>query len=216
MESFYSQQVAGYDDFREKLLPGRRELMALIPFEANQTWVDLGGGTGANLDFIPQTVSQLKRVQIVDLSVSLLERAQRRARDQDWPHVETICGDATRFEPDYPVDIVTCSYSLTMIPDWFAAIDQAWRMLKPGGVFAVVDFFVSRKYADEGYGRHSWLTRTFWPAWFASDNVFLSSDHVRYLHHRFEAISYCERLTRLPYMPLSQVPYYIFIGHKPL
>jgi len=30
------------------------------------------------------------------------------------------------------------------IPDWFLAIDNALRILKPGGIIAVVDFYVSR------------------------------------------------------------------------
>ena len=48
--------------------------------------------------------------------------------------------------PEAPVDVVTFSYSLTMIPDWFAAIENALRMLRPGGQIGVVDFYVSRKY----------------------------------------------------------------------
>ena len=44
MEDFYNHQAADYDAFREKLLPGRRELIELLPFEDGQTWVDLGGG----------------------------------------------------------------------------------------------------------------------------------------------------------------------------
>ena len=35
------------------------------------------------------------------------------------------------------VDVVTFSYALTMIPDWRAAIRNAFRMLKPGGRIGV-------------------------------------------------------------------------------
>ena len=44
-----------------------------------------------------------------------------------------------------PADVVRESYSLTMIPDWFAALDQAYAMLKPGGTIGIVDFFVARE-----------------------------------------------------------------------
>jgi len=32
-----------------------------------------------------------------------------------------------------PVDVVTFSYSLSMMPDWLAALDNAKRILRPGG-----------------------------------------------------------------------------------
>ncbi len=37
-------------------------------------------------------------------------------------------------------DLVTCSYSLTMIPDWRRAIDVAYSLLREGGQMAVADF----------------------------------------------------------------------------
>ena len=37
-------------------------------------------------------------------------------------------------------DLVTCSYSLTMIPDWRRAIDVAYALLRDGGQMAVADF----------------------------------------------------------------------------
>ncbi|GDY10887.1 hypothetical protein LBMAG52_43750 [Planctomycetia bacterium] len=47
MESFYHQQAGDYDSFRERLLPGRRELVQQLPLREGAVWVDLGGGTGA-------------------------------------------------------------------------------------------------------------------------------------------------------------------------
>ncbi|MCA9269458.1 MAG: SAM-dependent methyltransferase, partial [Planctomycetales bacterium] len=104
--------------------------------------------------------------------------------------------------------------SLTMIPDWFAAIDNALAMLKPGGRIGVVDFFVSRKYPSGDLQRHSWFTRSFWPTWFANDNVFLSPDHVPYLQKRLTTESFEPQRAKVPYIPLVRVPYYRFIGRK--
>ena len=57
MESFYAGQAAGYDDFRRRLLKGRQELWNLIQPPAGGTWLDMGGGTGANLEFFTPTRS---------------------------------------------------------------------------------------------------------------------------------------------------------------
>ncbi|MBC7815977.1 MAG: class I SAM-dependent methyltransferase, partial [Planctomycetaceae bacterium] len=131
-----------------------------------------------------------------------------------WTNVEAVTADATRWEPPIAADVVTCSYSLTMIPDWFAAVDHAIELLKPGGVFGAVDFYVSRKHPEIGYAKHSWFTRTFWPTWFAFDNVHLHPDHVRYLHRRFECQRFLEFTTRRPYVPFARVPWYLFVGRK--
>ena len=113
-----------------------------------------------------------------------------------------------------PADVVTFSYSLTMIPDWFAAIENALAMLKPGGLIGVVDFYVARKFPRDGLARHRWLTRTLWPAWFAMDNVFPSPDHVPFLHRHFEPLTFEERMAKVPYVPLLRAPYYWFVGRK--
>ena len=101
-----------------------------------------------------------------------------------------------------------------MIPNWFAAIDNALRILKPGGVIGVVDFYVSRKYPEEGLKRHRWFTRTLWPNWFATDNVFPSHDHLPYLRYRFQQQQLAENRSKVPYTLFLKTPYYSFIGQR--
>jgi len=215
LESFYSGQAQGYDDFRRRMLHGRREMIQAIPIPPGGVWIDFGAGTGENAEHIGPAISQLSRMYLVDLSTSLLEQAQRRVEHRGWTNVVPVCHDATTFIPEeQQVDVVTFSYSLTMIPDWFRAIDHAFQVLKPGGLIGVVDFYVSRKHPADRQVRHPWSTRTFWPAWFASDNVFLSGDHVPYLKNKFETVQFEERRGKIPYLPLIRAPHYIFIGRK--
>ncbi len=217
LESFYAGQAETYDDFRRRLLQGREELWRELPIPDDGVWVDLGGGTGGNLEFLADHIHRLKKVYVVDLSPSLLEVARRRVAERGWSNVEAVEADATLFHPAVgPADVVTFSYSLTMIPDWFAAIENALTMLKPGGHLGVVDFYVSRKYPPDGLARHRWLTRHFWPAWFGNDNVYLSPDHVPFLHRHFEPVHFSEHRAKVPYLPLVRTPYYRFIGRKPL
>ena len=174
-----------------------------------------GGGTGANLEYFGDRIQKLKRVYVVDLSPSLLQVAARRVQERGWTNVETREADATTFQPaGETVDVVTFSYSLTMIPDWYAALDNARCMLHPGGSIGVVDFYVARKHPPDGLRRHSWFTRTFWPTWFAGDNVFPSSDDVPYLHRHFDPLHFEERRAKIPYLPFVRAPYYTFVGRK--
>jgi len=207
LEDFYRGQADDYDAFRQRLLPGRRELIESLPLAPGAIWIDLGGGTAHNLVHAGPALTALRQVYIVDLTPSLLTVARQRCHDQGWTNVTLIEGDATDVRlPAGVADVVTCSYSLTMIPDWRAAIGEASRLLKPGGAFGAVDFFVAPN--------HPALTRRLWPWWFAHSHVMLSADHVPFLQRRFVTSSLAEARTRLPYLPLSRVPYYRFTGVK--
>ena len=131
-----------------------------------------------------------------------------------WPNVRVIEADAVRYTPAEPVDCVLFSYSLTMMPDWFRAVDNAVSMLAPGGVLGVVDFHVSRAHPAPGRVRHGAATRIFWPLWFARDGVHLSPDHLPYLQSRLETLICEERRGRVPCLPGLRVPRYLFVGRK--
>ena len=217
LNDFYSSQAGDYDDFRKRFLVGRAEMMKLsAETQKDAIWVDMGGGTGANLENIAELVPQMKKIYIVDLATALLEVARERIEKHGWTNVVAVEADATTFTPEEGyADIVTFSYSLTMIPDWFAALDNARRILRPGGTIGLVDFFVSRKWPTNNQIRHSWFTRNYWPVHFSTDNVFLSHDHIPYLNRYFETIHYEDGFLKIPYIMLVRVPYYIFIGKKP-
>src|SRR5262245_34542294 len=214
LEAFYRRQADAYDDFRRRLLHGRREMMEALELPDGARLVDMGGGTGSNFEYLGERRTRFGSLTLVDLSPSLLRVAEERIRRHGWDNVRAVLADATTYEPDGgPVDAVTFSYSLTMIPDWFAAIDHAHAILKPGGVVGVADFYVARKWPGQR-ARHAWFRRTFWPLWFGTDNVFLSPDHLPYLQARFQTLKLEERLGKMPYMLGLKAPYYIFIGRK--
>lgn len=212
LEAFYAPQAERYDHFRERLLHGRRELVERLPVPPGGTAVDLGGGTGRNLEFFGSRLADFARVEVVDLCPSLLARARMRAAG--WPNVAVVEADATRYRPAAAADAVLFSYSLTMIPDWRAALDNAQAMLKPGGILGVVDFYVSEAAPAPGRVRHGALTRRFWPAWFGHDGVRLDPAHLPALARRFEPLHIGEHRAPVPYLSGLRVPYYLFLGRR--
>lgn len=214
LNGFYGPQAERYDHFRERLLHGRRELLVELGthLRAGDGIVELGAGTGRNLAFLEGRIDELERIELVDLCAPLLEQARRRW--QGRANVHLIDADATHYRPERSVEAVYFSYALTMIPDWFAAVDNALAMLRPGGLLGVVDFYVSRRHPAPGRVRHGALARHFWPAWFAHDGVHPSPDHLPYLESRCETVSVHERLAPIPYLPGLKVPCYRFLGRK--
>jgi S-adenosylmethionine-diacylgycerolhomoserine-N-methlytransferase len=215
LEAFYGAQAGDYDAFRRRLLHGREEMMRGLDLPEGGRLIDMGGGTGSNLEAVADRVPRLHSVRIVDLCPSLLKAADERVARHGWTNVSTVLADATTYEPDDgPVDAVTFSYSLTMIPDWFRAIDRAYTLLKPGGMIGVADFYVARKWPAPGMRRHGPFGRFFWPTWFGHDNVFLSPDHLPCLQGRFRTVRLEERAGTVPYLPFLKAPYYVFLGRK--
>lgn len=214
LDAFYRDQAGTYDAFRRRMLHGREELMRRLGFRAGAVWYDMGAGTGSNAELLGPILPSLRRVVQVDLCPSLQEVARGRARDRGWGNVELVTADASTWTADEPADVVTFSYSLTMIPDWYRAVDRAWRNLKPGGLLGATDFYISRKWPEPGMTRHGRLQRLFWPQSYAWDDVFLSKDHLPYLKYRFDPVHLGEHLGRVPYMLGLRSPYYVFVGRK--
>jgi S-adenosylmethionine-diacylgycerolhomoserine-N-methlytransferase len=215
LEDFYGGQADAYDDFRKRLLHGREEMMQLLDVPAGGRLLDMGGGTGSNIEHLGPKLASLDRVTVVDLCSPLLETAKKRIEARGWKNVFTAHADVTTYEPEGgPVDAITFSYSLTMIPDWFRALERAVELLKPGGLLGVVDFYVSRKWPAEGLVKHWGFSRFFWPNWFGMDNVFPSPDHLPWLRTHLDPVVVHERRGKVPYMLWMKAPYYIFIGRK--
>jgi ubiquinone/menaquinone biosynthesis C-methylase UbiE len=101
--------------------------------------LEVGIGTGLNLDSYPQDVS----ITGVDLSPGMLEQARRRA-EASGRTVALRVGDAHGLEfPDASFDTVVCTFALCAIPDERRAIAEMWRVLRPGGQLRLADHVVS-------------------------------------------------------------------------
>jgi len=194
MESFYKFQKNGYDSFREFLLHAKGPLMESFPLlklgkGEKMVWVDVGGGTARNLEyFTVETIKKhFKAIYIVDISSSLLEVARHRVQLMgltDIVHViehdftlESVFKDLPK---EGTVDVLTMSYSFSMIPDQQSALANATRLLKrKTGHLAIADFFLKGNYDDclpPLSRRIRAIESSLHKAYFAMDHVHLLSD----------------------------------------
>ncbi|EED20542.1 conserved hypothetical protein [Talaromyces stipitatus ATCC 10500] len=237
LESFYRAQASVYDATRKKLLCGREDMLALLAAQlkyrqsqhqvSKPVWVDIGGGTGSyNIEamnaFLPVD-KFFSHVYLVDLSPSLLEVARQRFERLGWKNVSVICRDAREFRlpgengaANGGADIVTMSYSLSMIPDYYSVVDSLNSLMKSDALLGVVDFYVQnivdvscRNYTGGVFNRHvNWIGRAFWRAWFDFDRVNLDAARRDYLEYKFGTIISASERNYL----LGGIPYYIFLG----
>ncbi len=212
LDAFYQPQAGHYDAFREDLLLGRRELIARLAPAPGSRIVELGGGTGRNLDFFGESLSRFAMVDLVDICPALLARAQSRC--EKWRNVRVFEGDATTWTPDAQIDCVYFSYALTMMPDWRGAIDNALAMLKPGGTLGVVDFHLPPPGSQGIRTTCENFENWFWSCWFAHDGVYLDANRRQYLASCLVRQFQHEGRTQVPYLCGLTVPYYIYVGTK--
>ena len=145
--------------------------------------VDFSEGTGWNIEAMQEFLdvpSFFETIYLVDLSPSLCEVARKRFTRLGWVNVTVVCQDARLFKlPENKSDLITLSYSLSMIPDYYSVVDSMTSLLDATGIIGVVDFYVQstvetsgRNYIGGSLQRHvNWLGRSFWRAWFDLDRV---------------------------------------------
>jgi len=145
MDRIYRSQRHVYDVTRAYYLLGRDGLLDDLDLKSGETVLEIGCGTGRNLVGAAKRYPQA-RLYGLDISREMLQSAgsalQRASAES---RVRLAVADAAKFDPAplfgaAQFDCVYFSYTLSMIPDWRAAIAQAVQVLKPGGRLHIVDF----------------------------------------------------------------------------
>lgn len=94
--------------------------------------VDIGCGPGAQALL---WAAGGHRAIGIDISAPLIEVARQRAAEAGANDARFQVGSATSLElPDASADVVLVSELLEHLPDWQSCVDEATRVLRPGGV----------------------------------------------------------------------------------
>jgi len=133
---YYDEIADTYDtrvDYYEKALAG--DGRQWVCGQATGNTLELGVGTGRNLPYYPAEV----RLVGIDLNPAMIEIAKRRAAALGRS-VDLRVGDAQSLDlVDATFDSVVATLALSSIPDDRRAIAEAWRVLRPGGRFLILD-----------------------------------------------------------------------------
>lgn len=118
---------------RRYLAPSTRELTHL-QIQPGQTVADLGAGVGFFVEELLRRVGPQGSLYAVDPDPANLDQARRRAGSN--PRVRFLVGSAAHVPeiPDGSVDRVLLSLVLCCMVDKEGAMDEAWRILRPGGL----------------------------------------------------------------------------------
>jgi phosphatidylethanolamine/phosphatidyl-N-methylethanolamine N-methyltransferase len=101
----------------------------------------VGVGTGLELPLLPAA----SRVTGVDLSQPMLDVARKRVARQGLEHVKALLemdAQALGFG-DAVFDVALAPFVMSVLPDPARALDEMWRVVRPGGELVVMNHFAA-------------------------------------------------------------------------
>lgn len=117
----------------------RSRAVSRMGVEPGSRVLEVGCGTGRNLEPLLRAVGPEGRVYGVDLSEGMLAEARELCGRNGWRNVTLLRADAVDYELPEAVDGVIFSLSYAVIPRHREALRHAWNQLRAGGHLVIMD-----------------------------------------------------------------------------